>query len=212
VETIKTMVKRSLEIEKILVKLLDLPHRDVSLRTESCKVMCSVAFEHGESAKFLLGAGNFTSAIGIIRLQYEAIVRAIWLCYAATDYAVNKLMTDLNHESSKKAEKLPMVSQMLTSLEGKAPTAMLQQLLDFKEYSWKPFSSYIHGGIHVVHRQSTGYPKPLIIQVLKASNGLSMMVGKMLLTLIEDVSVSESMLELQQMYSSYLPETKNVHG
>lgn len=46
--------------------------------------MCSVSFEHAESAKILLASGNFTSALGLVRLQYEALVRALWLRYAAS--------------------------------------------------------------------------------------------------------------------------------
>lgn len=42
--------------------------------------------------------------------------------------------------------KLPMLSEMLKKLEGKAPQIALDQLLELKQYSWKPLSSYVHGG------------------------------------------------------------------
>ncbi|MFK5953111.1 MAG: hypothetical protein QM498_08635, partial [Desulfobacterium sp.] len=59
-------------------------------------------------------------------------------------------MTELNAESARKSQKLPMLSVMLKKLEGQAPQIVLDQLLEFKEYSWKPLSSYIHGGIHAI--------------------------------------------------------------
>jgi len=95
----------------------------------------------------LIASGNFTSAIGLLRLQYEAFVRAIWLYYAASDVAVTKLMTELTTKSARRSQKLPMLSEMLIKLDGKAPQVVLDQLLEFREYSWKPLSSYIHGGI-----------------------------------------------------------------
>ncbi len=63
--------------------------------------MCSVAFEHAESTKILIASGNFTSATGLVRLQFEALVRAMWLLYAASDASVSKLMCELTHESEK---------------------------------------------------------------------------------------------------------------
>ena len=100
----------------------------------------------------LIASGNFTSAIGLLRLQYEAFTRSIWMFYGASDVAVSKLMTELTAESARKSQKLPMLGEMLKKLEGKAPQVVLDQLLEFSEYSWKPLSSYIHGGIHAVQR------------------------------------------------------------
>ena len=170
--------------------------------------MCSVSFEHAESAKMLIAAGNFTSALGLVRLQYEAFVRAMWLFYAASDIAVSKLMAELTNETSKKAEKIPLLSEMLNKLEGKAPKVALHQLLEFKEYSWKPLSSFIHGGIHAINRHSLGYPEPLLIQVLKASNGISAMVGMLLIILSGDRTQSGKMPKLQFDFQDCLPEFK----
>lgn len=65
------------------------------------RVMCSIAFVHAESAKMLISGGNLTSATGLVRLQYEALVRAMWLLYAASDTAVSKLTSELTQEAAK---------------------------------------------------------------------------------------------------------------
>ena len=200
------------ELEKVLTGLFQLNFYDKSSRVESSKIMCSVAFEHSESAKMLLSSGNFTSALGLVRLQYEAFVRAMWLFVAASDFLVSKLMIDLTHDSSKRAEKLPMLSEMLKKLDGKAPKVALDQLLEFKEYSWKPLSSYIHGGIHAVHRHSVGYPLPLLHQVLKESNGLSIMVGMLLIIISGDRTQSGKIPKLQFEYLDCLPEIKKNYS
>jgi len=190
------------------VRLFSINFYDTSTRAESAKIMCSVSFEHAESAKMLLTAGNITSALGLVRLQYEAFVRAMWLYFAATDTAVSKLMADLSNESAKRADRLPMLSEMLQKLEGKAPQVALDQLLEFKEYSWKPLSSYVHGGIHAVNRHSVGYPVPLLVQALKASNGVSAMAVMLLIIISDDRSQSGKMPKLQFDYKDCLPDFK----
>jgi hypothetical protein len=156
----------------------------------------------------LLASGNFTSAVGLVRLQYEAFVRAMWLFFAASDLAVSTLTSELTQESSKRGERLPMLSEMLKKLDGAAPREALNQLLEFKEYSWKPLSSYIHGGIHAVHRHSKGYPVPLLSQILKTSNGVSVMVGMLLVILSGDKTQSGKIPKLQIEYFDCLPDFK----
>lgn len=202
------MLKRSAELEKVLTDLLKITYLDNSARAESSNIMCSVSFEHAESAKILLATRNFTSALGLLRMQYESLVRAMWLYYAASDIAVSKLMASLTNESAKRANKLPMLSEMLKKLEGKAPQVALDQLLEFKEYSWKPLSSYVHGGIHAINRHSVGYPEPLLIQALKASNGVSLMVGMLLVILAKDGRNAGLIPKIQFEYMDCLPDFK----
>lgn len=201
-------MKRSAELEEVLTELFKLKLCNNSKRRESSRIMCSVAFEHAESVKMLIAAGNFTSALGLLRLQYEAFTRAMWLFYSASDIAVSKLMIELTQNSSKRSERLPMLSEMLKKLVGKAPKVALDQLLEFKEYSWKPLSSYIHGGIHAVQRHSKGYPLPLLSQVIKASNGVSVMVGMLLVILANDRTQQGIIPNIQKDFLDCLPSLK----
>lgn len=139
--------------------------------------MCSVSLEHAESFKILLASRNFTSAIGLLRLQFECLVRGMWTLYAASDIAVSKLTAELNEENQKRANNLPMLSEMVKQLEKKAPENAIDPILEFKEYSWKPLSSYVHGGLHAVDRHSKGYPLPILEQALRASNGVNGLVA-----------------------------------
>ncbi|MCP8687770.1 DUF6988 family protein [Marinobacterium sedimentorum] len=172
------------------------------------RVMCSIAFEHAESAKMLISAGNLTSATGLVRLQYEALVRAMWLRYAASDIAVSKLTSELTRETATRANNLPMLSEMLEKMQGKAPEEAVNMLLEFKEYSWKPLSSFIHGGIHAIHRHSKGYPIPLLEQMLRISNGVSVMVGMLLVILHGGGAQRGKIPKIQGEFSDCLPETK----
>ena len=201
---INELLKRSAELESKLLNFLALsPHFNTE-RIASSRIMCSIAFEHAESARILIATGNFTSATALVRLQYEALVRAMWLLYSATDKSISKLMCELTSESASKANNLPMLSEMLAKLEGKAPKEALDMLLVFKEYSWKPLSSFIHGGIHAINRHSKGYPLPLLFQLLKISNGVSTMVGMLLVMLAQDLKQQGKIPAIQREFADCL--------
>jgi len=204
---INELLKRSAELESELTHFLTLRPYDTE-RIVSSRTMCSIAFEHAESAKILIATGNFTSAISLVRLQYEALVRAMWLFYSATDLSISKLMCELTSESASRANNLPLLSEMLSKLDGKAPKEALDMLLEFKEYSWKPLSSFVHSGIHAINRHSKGYPPPLLFQLLKISNGVSIMVGMLLILLAQDYTQQGKIPAIQREFSDCLPEHK----
>lgn len=195
---------RSAELEAILIPYLDIQPVSNTERIIASRIMCGVAFEHAESAKILTARGNFTSALSIVRLQYEALVRSMWLLWAASDTAVEKLMAELNHESARKSEQ-PMLSEMLKDLDGKTPAIAMSQLLEIKEYHWKPLSSYVHGGIHALHRHGKGYPEQLLLQVIKTSNGISTMAAMLLVIISADKNQLGKLPAIQQSFADCLP-------
>jgi hypothetical protein len=141
-------------------------------------------------------------------MQYEALVKAVWALYSASDTSIRKLQSELNHETAKWADKVPSLSEILIELDGKAPAPALGPLLEFKEYSWKPLSSYIHGGVHAISRHSEGYPIPLLSQALRSSNGLLLMTGMMLVILSGDSRQSGKIPTIQQQFADSCP---NLH-
>lgn len=199
----------SANLEARLTDLFDIKPRDDSERSSASRILLSVAFEHAESLKMLIASGNFTSAVGLLRLQYEALVRAMWMWFAATEAVVSTLSTELTSESARRASnQLPMVGDMLTKLDGKAPQEAMNLLLEFKEYHWKPLSSYVHGGVHAMSRHSTGYPTILLAQLVKASNGVSLMAGMLLVILSADPEQRGKLLAIQKEFSGCLPDLK----
>lgn len=74
---IADLLHRSDELSTELAALLGLPPYDNSSRITSSRTLCGVSFEHAESVRVLIGTGNFTSSLGVLRMQYEALVKAI---------------------------------------------------------------------------------------------------------------------------------------
>lgn len=180
---IDQLLTRSVVLEDRLLSFLALPLANASLRLQATKSLASLGFEHAQSVKHLVAAGLYTSAAALLRVQYESLVRALWVLYVATDDQARLLTADLTDETAKQASKIPMLSQMLEAIEQKAPHAPVALLKEFKHYSWRPLSSYVHGGIHAVSRHEKGFPQELVAMEIRHSNGLLGIAGNLLLIL-----------------------------
>lgn len=171
-----------------------------------------ISLEHAVGILALMSASCFTSTFALFRVQYEALTRGVWLLYGAREDWVERLSAPLTTENAKKANEGPMLAKMLEELEGKAPDVVMSQLKEFKEYSWKALSSYIHVGLHPLTRKAEGYPIGLVEQVLRQSNGLALM-GIMLLTMLSgDPRQQGKVAALQREYAGCCPSPLVGHA
>jgi hypothetical protein len=165
------------------------------------------------SLRVLTAVGLTTSAVSLMRLQFEALTRGIWLLYAANDVAIAKLASPLTLESELAAKKLPSMNEMVAQIGKRvgvsAPKAAHQMLVHFKDVSWYALNSFAHVGIHPLRRHLEGFPRPLALQVLRSSNGLSTMAGMVLAILTGDEAITKSMGAIQSEFSDCLPELLN---
>jgi hypothetical protein len=210
--SLNALLARSAELQDTLAGFLGLSSGETGPRSRVSRAMCGISFEHAEGIKILTAAGNFTSAVGLMRLQYEAVVRAFWVLYTASDSFVDKLAASLSKETERKASKLPMVGEMLEKLESKAPEVAMDMLKEFREHQWRPLSSFVHGGLHAIHRHDTGYPVVLLLQVVRSSNGLLMMAAMLLVILHGGGNQRGKMAEIQKEFADCLPPANAVEG
>ncbi|WP_371194073.1 hypothetical protein [Glaciecola sp. SC05] len=120
---------------------------DNSKRLSASWIMCLVALEHANSLRQLAMCGNYTSAICIIRSQFEALTRATWLFYAASDTKVDNTFSTLS-ELSQSADQKPNNAEMIKALEGKAPAQAAAMFSEFRDVQWKGLNSYVHGTLN----------------------------------------------------------------
>lgn len=199
------MMKRSDELHGAIIDLLN----DVPVypgeRNEAAMVACGIAFEHALGLRVLLESGCPTSAVSMLRLQFEALTRAMWLLYAASDLAVEKLSAPLTLETEKVANKLPMVSEMVEMIVKKAPPEASRMLVQFRDVSWGAMNSFVHSGIHPLRRHREGYPLQLILQIMQNSNGLITMTGMVAAILTGDERCTKPMRKIQMDFIDCLP-------
>ncbi len=180
---IDELLARSAVLEDRLTDFFALPLINGTSRLQATKGLASLGFEHAQGLKHLVAAGLYTSAAVLLRIQYESLVRALWVLYVATDSQAELMIAELTQETAKQASRIPMLSEMLASIEEKAPHAPVAHLKEFKHYSWRPLSSFVHGGIHAMNRHGKGFPLELVLMKVRHSNGLLGIAGNLLLIL-----------------------------
>jgi hypothetical protein len=166
------LFNQSHALARDVVRVIDMPLFDDSQRIQVSDLLCSLSMEHGDSARGLLHTGLLPSALVIHRAQFEAVVRAIWTFYVASDGKLTKLATELTLHTEQAAKNLPNVTVMVEELSKKAPPNAVTPLTEFMTHNWKALNSYTHAGIHPLRRHQDGYPVQLIVDALMNVNGM----------------------------------------
>lgn len=208
--TLEFVLLRSEELQERLLELLSEADFDDCPRSLACYSMGSVAIEHAASLRYLMTLTLPNSAAGLLRLQFEALTRAMWLLYAASDASVEKLAAPLSPESERAAKNLPSAREMIDDI-GRcvpecAPAAAHLMLVRFKDMSWHAMNSFVHGGIHPLRRHAEGFPVDLATTIVRNSNGLLTMTGMALAVLTGDQRITESMSRIQPEFADCLPD------
>lgn len=107
--------------------------------------------------------------------------------------------------TEKEARKLTGLLDMLTQLPGKAPAGLVEMLNVFKETSLTALNSLVHGGIHVLTRNASGYSERSVAQVVRNSSGRMTMAGILLALLGADDAARIRVRKIQTEFTGCLP-------
>lgn len=165
-----------------------------SRRTDAASASAALVFEHGHSLRILLEAGAANSAVALLRLQYEALLRAAWLTYAATNAHIEKVDAPLTREAATAAKGLPGAAEMLGTLERAAEASpglrgLVVPLREIRDDAWAPMNAFVHTGLHAIARTKDGFPAKLVVAVVKMSNAMLHITARLLARFANDQSV-----------------------
>lgn len=205
---VERLLKRCDELDAAVWGELPDPYAPAmsSARHDASLTAALMAVEHARAFRLLVASGLFTTAIGVARMQFEALSRAMWLLYAATDEEVATATAELSTEAEKEANKLPMAARMVDALSGKAPAAMHQMMASYKDTMLKGLHSFVHAGLHPLQRHVHGYPERLLAQIVQNTNGIFVATGAFLAILAGSQASMRAMSRLQLAFADCLPE------
>jgi hypothetical protein len=196
------------ETETLAAKLyltIAVPRFNDTDRVRVSDVACSLSLEHWNATRSILNIGLLPSGIVVHRSQFEALVRSVWLFYAASDEKISRLSSTLSLESEQAAKNLPQTAEMMADLSIKAPPQAYDALSRFKDNSWKALNSYAHAGIHPIRRHEDGYPIDLLKSVLRNANGLAIVAGMQAAVLSGRQSLVKDVLSVGLAHPSCMP-------
>ncbi len=94
---------------------------------------------------------------------------------------------------------------MLEALATKAPAGLVKPLQQFSGVSWKALNSFVHAGLHPLHRLDDGFPIQLAQQLVRNSNGLLHMSYRLLATLAGRPDLMDTVTRLWPLFTDCLP-------
>jgi hypothetical protein len=141
-------------------------------RHEVASAAALVAIEHASALRAAARIGAMNSAAAVLRLQYEAVLRAAWLLFAAGPVQLEKLTRSLDLEAEQAAKNVPGYLDMLTAIQNTAPEGLAAPLAEFNQYSRHALNSFVHTGIHPLTRVRAGFPLNQAETVLRFSAGM----------------------------------------
>ena len=193
------------ELAERLFQLIDLPLFDDSARLVVSDVACSMSLEYWAATRSLLKTGMLPSAAIVHRAQFEALLRSIWILYAASEAQLFKLSAELTIETEQNAKNLPQTTDMMAAVNKKGPPQAYEALNRFKENSWKALNSYVHAGIHPIKRHAEGYPIQLIESIARNANGLAILSAMQAAVLSGAQPIQREILDLAAHYPDCMP-------
>lgn len=170
-----------------------------------------LCFEHGLAMLRLIDEGRMSSGFGLMRLQYESLVRGFWMMYAENDAWFNKLSaTGKVGPSELKKLETPMLADMLKSLDNtQAPQHILAQLNDFRALNNTPFNSFTHGGVLALLTNGVGFEPKLIYDSIRNANALAAINLQMMSILTE---VPEAIEPIRGMHHKFVDCLPIIHA
>jgi len=176
-----------------------------SRRTFLTQGTIGIVIEHGVSIVSLVHDDRLASASVLLRAQFEALVRALWLHYSADDDWIEKYFATVQAQPGKDPNMSRGMDEMLQDIAGKAPAALARMLLPLKAGAWGPLNSYVHAGIHPVVHQHLGVSDEFALATLRNSNGLTCMAATLTAILTGNRDQQRNVIAAQRAHADCLP-------
>ncbi|WP_374503245.1 hypothetical protein [Pseudoxanthomonas sp.] len=137
--------------------------------------LTKIALEHGSATVRLFHDGNETAAYALVRLQYEAVLRACWINWAAPESWVVRATGIVEGRKDEGDLGFPPPANMIEALSASArtPQELAPSLDDFKSRAWVALNSFSHGGFKSIIRALYGHEPELTTWMIKSSCTLS---------------------------------------
>lgn len=164
---------------------------------------CQAALEHAISQRLLIEAGHTGTALALVRLHFEATVRAAWTLLAATDDWLAKFTAPVPSGSLDEPQLGPPIPSMLDAIEARAPDMAVEGRKLYR--TAKVMHSFVHGGAHLVVHALRGYPPEKLTDVLRNRNLLCLMLCNVIVVASGKSELSGSVSRLSAKHASVMP-------
>lgn len=203
-ENIEHLLNRSHQLEiELISPSIDLNLYDDSQRLLAVSSLTMLSVEHSAGVRYLFKTKCLASAFALFRLQYEALVKSLWVFYISKDEDIDSIVGELEEARITKNKKVfPSISKMLEQLlSANTPAhSHVLSLVELKDYSWDAMNSFVHSGLHAVRRNITGYPAELIYTIILQSNNLLSITAYLMAIIKGSSKATKAIIKASQDY------------
>ena len=165
----------------------------------------STALEHG-LAILTTGHGCRRAAASVLlRAQFEAVTRALWLHYCADDPWIEAYFRSVRDNPNRDPGTDIKMQKLLDDLETHAPPAIARMLQPLKQGAWGPLNSYVHSGIHAIAHQHLDLTDDFADSTLRNANGLAGMAAMLIAMSSGDSEFVHRIAQIQHDHLDCLP-------
>lgn len=187
------------DVEELLLRALTTS----SKRQAIAFGFCRAAHEHAVSQRLLIGLGHTGTALALMRLHFEATVRAAWTLLSASDGWLNKFTEPVPPGSLDEPQLGPPIPSMLDGIAVHAPDMAVEGRRLYG--TAKVMHSFVHGGAHLVAHAFRGYPPENLIDVLRNRNLLCLMLCNVIVAASGKQELVGSVSRLSRKHSLVMP-------
>jgi hypothetical protein len=202
-DQLNLMLALSEALDADVVALLKQSWGVSSQRTVICLALCKAAVEHAISQRILIAAGLHATALGLIRLQFEAVLRAAWVLQGAKDDWLARFSMPVPEGDLSEPQMGPPIPAMLDAIQLFAPGAA-REFRRLNE-TMKVMHSFVHGGAHLVVHALRGYSPEKLVGVLQNRNLLSSMLTNVIVIASQQPQLRGSVRQLADTHSGCMP-------
>lgn len=169
---------------------------------------CKAAIEHAISQRVLIEAGLHATALSLVRLQFEAVVRAAWILRGANDDWIAKFCKPVPDGDLSEPQMGPPIPAMLDAIKEYAPE-VAQEFARLNQ-TVKVMHSFVHGGAHLVVHALRGYPPEKLVSVLQNRNLLTLQLTNVIVIGSQKAHLRGVVGRLSEVHAGCMPPRVSV--
>lgn len=140
---------------------------------------CELSIEHAYALRIMFATGAQNAACALLQVQYDALVRAAWYAYVASEADFIAMADPAGGFA------LPHPGRMVHGLKARLAdepglAGLVVPLLAMNDAFTSALGHHEYGGINPMLRDGTGFPAELYDTVVRSSNGLMYLAFRLL--------------------------------
>lgn len=199
------VLERSEQLDREIISRFT-PYKSTYNKDQLTQVCSDLSFQHAKSLRVLYDLELDGTATAILRMQFESVVRLMWLHFSASDSFIEGYAGSISVDNPPKD--FPSVTEMIEKIKKSGVRGPGEALEEFKEVAWKGMNNHIHNGYLALSRHVNSYPEELVIQIISNSNALNLMTAMVLARVNQSQADVSFVKNLQLSYQDIMPELR----